>query len=442
MEVTVTLAVIFSFLMFSVYKGINIIYPLFTCLMAFIIIAYRRGFSPRELFKMILNGVKKSLMIISIILLIGAVTAVWRASGTVAYVVYYCIKFMNPNYFILYAFILTCIVSFLLGTSFGTVGTIGIILMVMVKGGGINTSIVAGAIIAGIFFGDRCSPMSSSANLVAAITDTNIYTNVKNMFVSSVVPFAVSIIIFGILSFLNPLNIGESEISAEIVKAFNLHWALILPALIMLILAVFKVEVRISMLFSIIIGVAVSIIIQKESMADMIRYIFSGYRRVGQGFFDDIIAGGGISSMLEVVVIILISFTLSRVFEEASLLKGAEKILLKLKGKIGMFATMIVTSVIGGSFGCSQTLATMLVYQLTKDMYAADSLDKYEHALDMEDTVIVISPLIPWSIAGAVPAAMLEVNSGYIIFACYLYLLPLFGLISKKTGFPKRYRTP
>ena len=142
MDVIIALIGIFIILMLSVYKGIAIYYPLFTGLMTFIIIAYMRGFKLNELIKMVFAGLKRSLLIISILVLIGVVTAVWRASGTVAYVVYYGLKYMNPNYFILNAFILSSIVSFLLGTSLGTVGTIGIILMVMVKGGNININIV------------------------------------------------------------------------------------------------------------------------------------------------------------------------------------------------------------------------------------------------------------------------------------------------------------
>jgi len=193
LDVITALFGIFILLMISVYKGIGIYYPLFTGLVVIIIIAYKRGFKLKELIKMILKGARKSFIIISIFVLIGAITAVWRASGTVAYVVYYGIRLMDPNYFILHAFVLCCIVSFLLGTALGTVGTIGMILMVMVKGGDMNINLVAGAIIAGSYFGDRCSPMSSSANLVAAITDTNLYTNVRNMFRTSLIPFVISI---------------------------------------------------------------------------------------------------------------------------------------------------------------------------------------------------------------------------------------------------------
>lgn len=432
MDVIIALGGVFVLLLFSIYKGIDIFYPLFAGLVIFVIIAFRRGFRLKELMIMILKGVRKSLAIINILLLIGAITAIWRASGTVAYVVHLGIKYMDPNLFVLYAFVLSSLVSFLLGTSFGTVGTIGIILMVMVKGGGINANIVAGAIIAGAYFGDRCSPMSSSANLVATITETDLYTNIRNMFKTSIIPYIVSIIIYGILSFQNPLNLGESLIDTELAKAFNLSWAVILPALIIMMLALFKVRVKLSMLISIASAAVAAVLLQDETITDILRYIVTGYSMDENRILGDIISGGGIASMLPVTLIILVSFAMSEIFEGTSLLKDVEQWIFRLGGKIGVFAALILTGTVTAAFGGSQVLAVMLAYQMVRNMYASAGKDKYELALDLEDTAIVLSPLIPWNIAGAVPAATLNADGGYALYACYLYLLPIIRLIEKK----------
>jgi Na+:H+ antiporter, NhaC family len=199
--------------------------------------------------------------------------------------------------------------------------------------------------------------------------------------------------------------------------------------------------VKLSMLVSIASGVVIAFLIQKESIVDILRYIVMGYSRSEQSFFGDIIMGGGIVSMLKVTLIILVSFALSGVFEGTSLLKDVEKWIIRLGGKIGIFAAMIVTSVMAGSFGCSQTLAIMLTYQLVRNMYDSAGIDKYELAVDIENTVIVISALVPWNIAGAVPAAALTADSSYTIYSYYLYLLPLVGLVIKRFKFLGRHRT-
>lgn len=432
MEVAVALIGTFMLLMLSVYMGINILYPLFIGLIIFAVIAYNRGYKSKEIIGMILKGVRKSVLIISIMMLIGAIMSVWRASGTVAYVVYYGIKFVDPNFFILYAFLLSCAISFLLGTSFGAVGTIGTILMVMVKGGDININIVAGAIISGIYFGDRCSPMSSSANLVSVLTETDLYTNIKNMFRTTVVPFLIASIIYGVLSFQNPLQLGENRIIKEIIQTYNLNWVVSIPAIIILVLAFFKIDIKISMVVSTLCGAAVAVFVQKESIVDVLKYIIIGYSRPEQSFLGNIMVGGGIISMINVVLIVLIASSLSGVLEGASLLKFAERLIVKLGEKIGIFAAVILTSIITGAFGGSQTLAVMLTYQLVRNMYDSESIDKYKLAVDLENSAIVISALIPWNIAGAVPAAALTADNSYAIYAFYLYLIPLVNLIIKK----------
>lgn len=432
MDASIALIGTFILLIFSVYKKISIFYPLLTGLIIFIVIAYKRGYKLKELVSIIIKSIKKSMLIISIMILIGAIMAAWRASGTVAYVVYYGIKFISPNLFILCAFLLSCAVSFLLGTSFGTVGTIGTILIVMVKGGDLNINIVAGAIISGIYFGDRCSPMSSSANLVATLTDTDLYTNIRNMFRTTLVPFLIAAAIYGGLSFRNPLQLGENRIMAEILSIYNLNWVVSIPAIIILVFALFKIDIKISMAVSILCGAAIAVLVQKESIWDVLKYIIIGYSRSEQSFLGDIIAGGGIASMINIVLIVLTAFSLSGVLEGASLLKHTEELIVKLGKKIGIFAAAILTSIIAGAFGGSQTLAVMLTYQLIRNMYNSADADKYMLAVDLEDTAIVISALIPWNIAGAVPAAALTADSSYILYSFYLYLIPLVNLIMRR----------
>ena len=179
MDIIISMFVIFCALIFSIYNGLFVGYPLLLGFFIFTYISWRRGFILRDIIKMSFNGGKRAFVVLEVFLLIGIITSTWIASGTVAAIIYYGIKYMNPNFFILYTFLISCVVSFLLGTSLGTVSTVGVALILMAKGGNINIDIAAGAIIAGAYFGDRCSPMSSSAILVANLTRTNLYTNIS-----------------------------------------------------------------------------------------------------------------------------------------------------------------------------------------------------------------------------------------------------------------------
>ena len=120
MDLILFLIISFVLLLVSAIKGYFVLYPLLASMAIFIAILLRRGFQINSLIKMAVAGSQKSFSVIGILLLIGAVIAVWMAAGTVPVLVYWGIKLISPQYFIFWAFILTSTVSVLLGTSFGT----------------------------------------------------------------------------------------------------------------------------------------------------------------------------------------------------------------------------------------------------------------------------------------------------------------------------------
>jgi len=110
-------------------------------------------------------------------------------------------------------------------------------------------------------------------------------------------------------------------------------------------------------------------------------------------------------------------------FNGTGLLEGFRGSLNRLSAKILPFGSILVTSIITVMVSCNQTLAIMLTHQLCMDAEP----DPETMASHLENTAVVIAPLIPWSIAGAVPLATVGAPTGCILTACYLYLLPLWN---------------
>ena len=378
-----------------------------------------------------LAGSRQSLIVIRIFVLIGAITAVWRACGTIPFIVYHGIGLMNAQYFILSAFVLSCMVSFLLGTSFGTVGTMGVVLMVLAKSGNVDVDVTAGAIIAGAYFGDRCSPMSSSATLVAALTRTQLYLNLGNMLKTSVLPFLLSCVGYVFFSLNNPLIVGDNPIVTLIPQTFDISLIVLLPAVLILLLAAVKIDVKVSMGLSILTGIAIALQVQHVSAPDLLQYIATGYRLEQPGLLANVIQGGGLYSMFQVSLIVLISSAYSGLFAGTGLLQDIEQHCERISRKIGVYAGTALTSIATAAFSCNQTLAVMLTHQLTYKTYEKMKLSNYRLALDLENTVIIIAALIPWNIAGAVPAAALSADAGFIPYALYLFLVPLTNFFTR-----------
>lgn len=430
MDIIIGMAITFSILIFSIFAGVFLGIPLMIGLLIFIYISWRKGFSINEILIMSYTGGKKAFVVLKILVLIGALTAIWMASGTVPGIVYHGIRFMNPNLFILYAFLICSMVSFLLGTSLGTASTVGIALIVLAKGGNVDTNIATGAIIAGAYFGDRCSPMSSSANLVANITGTHLYTNIRNMFKSSIFPFILSVILYALISIRQPLSFVGSSIDADILKIFNTSWIVLLPSIIIIVFSLLKVNVKLSMFLSIIAASIISYSVQHYSLVDITRYLFLGFHLEPENPLYNIIQGGGILSMWKPSVVILISCSLAGIFEGTNMLKTIEDLMLKSRTRSELFSYTIGLSILTAAFGCSQTIATVLTNQLMTKPYKEKGLDHYKLALDLENTGIVLSALIPWNLAALVPTTTMKVSSvGFIPYAFYLYLLPISSFI-------------
>lgn len=422
-------------LIYSIFKQIPTIVPLLIGMISFSTTALYRGYKLKSIVKMLLKGMKKSLSLMPIFALIGMITALWRASGTIPFFVYYGTKIMNPDYFILFAFLLSCFVSFALGTSFGTAGTIGIVLIVLAKSGGVNIYIAAGAIISGAFFGDRCSPVSSSANLVAIVTETELYDNVKRMFITGALPFIATIIIYLFLSKENPINITNNILIEKFSVYFNLHMATIIPALIIFLLAALKKSVKVSMFFSIITAILVCYYLQNLTWQEILKSMIFGYELKADSELSGIISGGGLMSMVSVSFVVLIASSYSGIFEGTGMLKDIQGFLIKISKKIGIYMTTVFTSIVTCAFCCNQTLPILLTYDLMRNIYNDKKLTKSHIAIDIENTVILIAELFPWSVAIAVPLATIGVDSKAIPYAVFLYLVPLMaplGLIFTK----------
>jgi len=76
---------------------------------------------------------------------------------------------ISPKFFLVATLLICSIVSLATGTSWGTIGTMGIALMGIGAGLGIPPAQTGGAIISGAYFGDKISPLSDTTNLAPAM---------------------------------------------------------------------------------------------------------------------------------------------------------------------------------------------------------------------------------------------------------------------------------
>ena len=409
-------------LIFCLLLKYSVIYALIVGYIIFMTYGLIKGYDLKVLIKKSFEGVLTVKNILLVFVLIGMITALWRASGTIAFIVYMGSKLISPSILILLTFLLCSILSFLIGTSLGTAATMGVICVSIGKAMGINPYYLGGAVLSGIYFGDRCSPMSTSALLITELTKTNLYTNIKLMFKTSIIPFVTTCLFYlflGLKSSTSPVGIDATNIFKE---NYNLNIVVIVPAILIIILSLFKVNVKKTMLVSIVITFIIAMFFQKESITSLINYCVYGFHHSNEKL-NSMMKGGGILSMLNVGLIVAISSSYSGIFKETKMLVLMKKYLKEFSKKTSNYFVIFLSSIISGAIACNQSLGIILTYELCEELE-----EKQNMAIILENTIVLLAGLIPWNIAMAVPLKTVDIGLMSGLFAFYLYFLPLWNL--------------
>ena len=451
---TVLLGLFSVALLSCVLSGTPILIALTFGLALFSGYALWKGNTPRAVLQMWWSGIHTILPILVTFVLIGCITAFWRASGTIPAIVAYGAALVSPSVCVLATFLLCALMSVLTVTAFGTGATMGVICMTMAHGVGASELFVGGAIVAGSYYGDRMSPMSTSALLVATLTGTDIYQNLKAMLRTAIVPTILACVIYLALGYIGaasavlqpPSPRGEGHevaggvaqtilatsttdlagnaITTLFTQSFDLSFVTLLPALLIVVLSLFRWHVQRMMAASIAAAVIIAVAVQGVAIADLPCIAVFGYAPANPALAAAI-GGGGILSMGRVTAIVGLSSCYAGLFEATGFLHAFTERIAQLATRITPFGSIFVAGLGTGLVACNQTLSILLTHDLCKDVVEGKS----ELAVGIENTAVILSPVIPWSIAAAVPLTATGAPTACLAFAVYLYLLPLWNLI-------------
>ena len=411
--------------------GRSLIWALLLGLALFSLLGLKKGFTPRQLAAMAWRQGRDSLIVVPVFLLIGMVTALWRASGTISFFLYYGLEGLRPASFLLVAFLLSAVLSFALGTCYGVTGTAGVVLITLARSGGVDLAVTAGAILSGAYFGDRCSPMSSCATLVAACTGTELYKNVREMLKTALLPTLLTVLAFGVLSRLHPIQRMDSAVLSALRENFDLHWTVLLPAVLMLVLPLAKVPVKWAMAASAATAFVLTVALQGLPVPEALRTAILGYAP-RQAELAGILSGGGLVSMVTSGAVVFITSLYAGILEGIDALAPAKDWVERLSRRVGLFPAAVLVRTAVVSVFCNQAVMVMIDAQLLADSHEARGASRTELAMDIANSGVTIAGLVPWSIAITVPLSMLDVGTEAIPWCVLLYMIPLCYFFTKR----------
>ncbi len=395
---------------------------------------YILRYSFDELMEIMAQSIKDGAFGLWFFIAIGGIIASWMMSGTVPAIIYYGIKIINPKVFLPSGLLLCSITAFCTGTSWGTVGTVGIALVGIGQGMGIPLPITAAMVVSGSTFGDKMSPISDTPNLTSMASGAELFPTIKAMMTTIVPAYIITFIMFTFVG----LKYAHSSMNYTIIKEtqsvlannFNLNPIVLLPIVILLILTAKKFPSLPSMVIGIGAGILVSIIFQKQSLSNCIEALNSGFIiDTGSQYVDPILNRGGLQNMLGTFSIAFLAISMGGILNKCGYLKAIVTRLLKKVKTVGSLSFVVmITSIFSTAFLSEAYLSFILNGTIYKKEFDRRGISRVVLARLISEGGLMPAPLMPWTTFGAFCMATLGVSG--LEFAPYAFLNYLSPIVS------------
>jgi len=413
-------------------------------------VAHKNGHTWERLGEEVVKGISLAMSAIMILLMVGALIGVWNMSGTIATIVYYGIKYINPSWFYLAAALITGLVGLVTGSSWTTAATVGVAFIGMSKVIGANEAITAGAVISGAYFGDKMTPLSETTVWTPQIVGSNVYDHIRSMSKATIPAYAISLVLFFIIGRRQEITatVDTSQALTALGSAYNITLWNLLPMAVLLLLGFRKYPAFLSILIGALAGALVAVVLQPQVVLKFVNdptlstplamlkgvwlVMASGFiSSTGVAEVDKLFTGGGMSSMLLTVWLILGAMSFGAMMDFGGFnTKLITPVINRVKSVGGTIAAVMFTSIGLNIVAGDQYVAIVLPARMFMLEFRKRGLHPETLATAVENSGTVTSPLIPWNSCGAYMTAALGVSTFvYFPYCFFNFLNPILGLI-------------
>ncbi len=439
--------------------------PMFLGVIIAALMTIRLGYRWTAIEQMMIAGIDKAMQSILILAVVGMMIGVWLLSGTIPTMIYYGLKLLSPKIFLVAALLVCSITSLATGTSWGTMGTMGLALIGIGNGLGMPVGPTAGAIISGAYFGDKMSPLSDTTNLAPAMAGTDVFTHVKYMIKSTIVAYLIAIVFFGVYGFTHASS-GSADMSQVhtlmngITNTFNVSPLLLIPPLVVIL----SIALHVPALPGITLGMLTAAV-----MAPMFQTqlpIFNSdlvLQHTGVTFGDimtaakdgfvcntktkalnDLLSTGGLMNMSSSILMTIIAMMFGGIMESSGQLEVViNQITRFVKSAVGLIAATEVTCVISNIVMPEQYISILVPGRMFAPAYRRMGLHPKCLSNALESAGTVSSPLVPWNTCGMFIATTLGVSTGvYFKYAIFNLAMPFTTILLAAMGIAVTRMTP
>lgn len=388
----------------------------------------------------ILEGSKLAVPTILILYSIGCLMGAWIASGTVPMIIYWGLKLINPSIFLVTACLACVITSLATGSSWSTIGTVGVALIGVGMGLEINPAMTAGAIVSGAAFGDKMSPLSDTTNVAPAVAEGDLFDHIKAMVYTAGPGIVIALVAFFVLGMKHGGSADTETVSAILAaleSQFHLNIITLIPPVLVIALAVMKKPALPTLLISGIVAAAIAIFMQGETLPSIANIMENGYvSETGFADIDSLLSRGGLFSMNYTSSLTIIVMVYGSLLEKLGVLEVVLEKLKVLTRTVGsLVCTTVVTAILVNLITASQYMSIVLPGRMFVSEYKKKDMLPQTLSRTLEDSGTVTSLLIPWNLCGSFASTTLGVSCiAYLPFSVFNWIVPIIAIIYGFTG--------
>ena len=433
---------------------------IFACCMALWL-----GNSWNSIEQMMISGITKAMQSILILAIVGMMIGVWLLSGTIPTMIYFGLKLLSPAVFLPATVLICSITSLATGTSWGTMGTMGLALMGIGHGLGMPVGPTAGAILAGAYFGDKMSPLSDTTNLAPAMAGTDVFTHVKFMLKSTIVAYVITLVFFGVYGIRHSStgNVDTSQVTElmdGLKDIFHISPLLLIPPLVVILAIALKMPAIPGITLGLISAAVLAPVFQSGMpvYGEDLTLLHTGVTfgdiltAARNGFFcntdvkalNSLLSTGGLMNMSSSILMTIIAMMFGGVMEGSGQLEVIINAITKfVKSATGMIAATELTCILSNVVMPEQYISILVPGRMYASAYRKKGLHPKTLSNALESAGTVTSALVPWNTCGMFIAATLGVSASvYGPWAVFNYIMPLVTLVLAFFGVTVAYMTP
>lgn len=352
------------------------------------------------------RGVPGFFILFAIGLLIGS----WMVSGTIPMLVYWGIRVIAPEWIYLLAFLVPIVFSTLTGTSWGSAGTVGVVIMGIALSVGADLAITAGAVIGGAYFGDKLSPLSDTTVMASLGAEVDLMDHVRSMLWTTIPSALAAALVYTVVGLLHPpggsgTTAESAAFLASLERMFRFNPVLLLPPAIVLVGSIRRYPTIPVLGIGILSASILAVTVQPFGAADVFTSLRTGFTPdMAAAWAGEVPAGvatlvsrGGLYSMREAVfVAFLVFFFIGAIDRIDAMPTVVSRVFRFAESRPATVMSALGGAAVTNSLTSNQYATSFIVGDAFRAKFDRLGIPRRVLSRSIEDTGTMIEPIVPW----------------------------------------------